>query len=105
MDEAPRVRKVTWKRKVVRVALVILTVVVAAGSWFHAERQHYYDDLVRSCARLKDRECCWTSVRAMREGNYELVGIDDDWRRVCPPGTSPYTLLCASSFQWCAPSP
>ena len=103
-DEA-RVRRVTWKHKVVRVALVVLTVVLGAASWFHSQHQSYYDDLVRSCARLKDRDCCWASVRAMRDGGWELVGIDDDWRRVCPKGTSPHTLLCSSSFQWCAPPP
>lgn len=105
MTEATRVPQVSWKHKVVRVTIVLLTIILASLSWFYSARQTYYDDLVRSCARLKDRQCCWASVRAMREGSFELVGIDDDWRRVCPPDQSPHTLLCSSSYQWCAPTP
>jgi len=105
MADDVRVRQVTWRHKVVRVALLLATILLGVGSWFHSQRQDYYDDLARSCRRLKDRQCCFASVRAMRDGGYQLVGVDDDWRRACPPGTSPHTLLCASSYQWCAPPP
>ncbi len=85
----------------------MLGAILIIGLWSISQLQkqlYYYDQLMIRCVQLKDRSCCWASVRAMREGSFKLVKPENDWRKQCPKGESPHTLRCDSSYQWCAPT-
>jgi hypothetical protein len=102
IPEELRIRKL---RMLVRLLLLAAIFVIGLWSITQLQRQlYYYDQLMMRCVQLKDRSCCWASVRAMREGNFKLVRPENDWRKQCPKGEAPHTLRCDSSYQWCAPT-
>lgn len=102
IPEELRIRKV---RLIARVLLLLGILFVGLWSLTQLQKQlYYYDELMTRCVQLKDRSCCWASVRAMRDGAFKLVSPQPDWRKRCPKGEVPHTLRCDSSYQWCAPN-